>query len=158
MKKFIIILLLSCFAFYSKAQVDSLVIENVNVTEAERIIDKYSDKIYDGVSTIAEKLTEPAQEVFGYVVFLQIAKGIGMLLPIPLVFIFSFLFLMFYKKVEWSYNSPTAETTGVFTLSIVFGVMAGVSIIIAFCTTYTGLLHLLAPEWYAIKEIVGLIQ
>lgn len=128
----------------------------VNVTEAERIIDKYTGKLYDGVADITERLSGPAEEVFGYVVMLQIAKGIGMLSPLLFLFIFLFIGYVYLNKGLKADFKNKGEAYGI--VGVVSLVVAAIFFIIGIFSVYAGLLHLIAPEWYAIEEIIGLIK
>lgn len=132
-----------------------------NITEAERIIDKYGGKIVDGFNSFVEKATPYAEEGFKMVVRLQIAKGIGLLLPL---FITIFSWFLLFREVERVRNLESTNSYGPWDSSnitvqiIIYLIVGMVSSMLAFVTTYDGILHLMAPEWYAIQELIELIN
>lgn len=152
MKK-IITLLLICISFNSYSQDSTMT--NVNVTEVERIVDKYGEKAIDGFNNLVDKVSPTAVQGFEYVVQLQIAKGIGMLLPI-LIFFVCLIVLLNIRNDKWVTKDTDTTITGIVGItSLIIGLF---SIIMSFVYTYDGILHLLAPEWFAIKEIIELIK
>lgn len=89
MKKLLLLLLFALvFSLSGYAQLDSL---NIDATQAERIIDKYTGKVTEGFNTVLEKATPVAEEGFESCI-------------------------------------------------------------------YDGTLYLVAPEWFAIKDIIGLFN
>jgi len=127
----------------------------IPVSETERIIDKYGSKVAEGFSTFMDSATPMAKEGFEMVVKLQFAKGVAYLL-IPIFCIIGwFIFSKNYKIAreddprEWVFGKN--------------GSIALASLIVSCCllvasipATYHGLLHVIAPEWYAIKELATL--
>ena len=82
---------------------------------------------------------------------LQIAKGAARMIPLILFIVFSIIGLRQvkkanYDKLHWNIHAN---------LSLVFGAMSLLMFILALCCTYSGILHLFAPEWYAILEILA---
>lgn len=164
MKKIIVITLMaiavvftSCCPNTCAAQtVDStlteLSVDGIQVTEAERLLDKYAGKMYEGAVEIAEAISGPAKEAFDYVVMLQIAKGIGMLIPLLLFIISLTVILITATRFECNEES----VGGV--VCMAFIVIGALSLVLSFFTTYDAVLHLIAPEWFAIKEIMALIK
>lgn len=116
----------------------------LKLSETERIVDKYGGQIKQEFNNLMESVTPIATDGFEMVIKLQIAKGIGMLLPIV---IFIILFILFMNELNKDKNED---------LIITFAIGSGIFIIIAIFTTYYGILHLLAPEWFAVKEILEL--
>lgn len=153
MKK-LLLLLVFMVSFSMNAQENTTVVEGI--TETERIVDKYGEKLAQGFSTFMETATPMAQEGFKVVVKLQYAKGIAYLL-IPLFAIICwFIFFNKYKQVlinqkeqskdDWI-NADQGTPTFVFLfISIVLSIASPF-------TLYSGITHILAPEWFAIKEI-----
>lgn len=132
------------------------------ITTAERVIDKYTDKFYSGVSDIVEGLKGPAETVFKSVVMLQIAKGVGMLLILLPTIIFWIVFARLYPKVHDYFENAHGWTSWD---EAPWGVMTIISLVAACALTigsvfsvYHGLLHVFAPEWFAIMEIVQLVK
>jgi hypothetical protein len=163
-KLFFIVAMMLSLAVYSAPTPDS-----IQVTQAERIIDKYSGKVYATVTEVVEQLKGPAKEMFDAVVRLEIAKGFGYLLPKIFTFLFLFLFVKEYKRILDILNrdnvprrydrngGPFSEENSSFQL-IMYLVVAFLMFSMALIFTYDGLLHLFAPEWYAIKEIIELVK
>jgi uncharacterized membrane protein len=137
------------------AVTDSTITLEKGVSEAERIIDKYGGKIVDGFNTLVSKAVPYAKEGFVIAVKLQIAKGIAGLLPLIAMFLFIYLFFKANKKAEWGYEGPQ-NTSAV--LTIVTGIIAFILFIVAMFNTYDAVLYLVAPEWFAIKDIIQLMK
>lgn len=138
-------------------------------TETERIVDKYSTKILNFVSTSLEKMEGPAKETFKIVVKLQIAKGIASMTPLIFMIIFFYLLYKEYNRINnilMSDNVPENmnENYGPFDESnvsvflILYLIMAILSTAIFIFTIYNGIVHLIAPEWFAIKEIISIVK
>lgn len=151
MKKLIFILfLLMSMSSWSQ---DSTV---VTTTQAERIIDKYSGKISDTFNEGIKKITPMAEKGFDVVVRFEIAKGIGLLLPLPICITFVFIIISTRRKAK--FNDVGDPTNGWGILLIITWVIASVSFIVSIFSVYSGILHLMAPEWYAIKEILEIFK
>jgi hypothetical protein len=140
-----------------------------NVTEFERVFDKYTGKVYDGLNDAVEKVAPHAVEGFKFVVKLQIIKGIGHLIPTFLFIIFFLLLIKEYMRIENLLNQEEVPAHmnkfgGVLNesnSSFLF-VMYLIICIIFFCiscfTLYSGILYLFAPEWFALQEILNLFK
>lgn len=164
MKKLTFILLFGLITFNLSAQADS-----VNISTTERLIDKYGGKIAESFNSLVEKATPVAEEGFKLAVRLQIAKGIVNLLPIVIAIIFSILLKKEYMRIstilsqkEIPYhmdrnNGPFDEDNQTIML-IGYTIGAFGFAILALFTTYSGITHLIAPEWYAIKDIIELFK
>lgn len=124
-----------------------------NVTETERIVDKYGGQIIEGFNTVIERVTPMAEEGFKAVVAVQIAKGIGEFL-IGGSLILCIIFILYWQKRaardEW--EEDNAIPTYIFG-----GIIQIVSFIVAMNFFYDGILYLYAPEWFAIKDILELV-
>lgn len=151
------------------SQQDTTNINTLQISEVERIFDKYSEKVYNGFSEAVDSVTPAAKEGFSYVVKIQIAKGIVSLLPIIVLFISLFLFIKEYRKIEnvlKSNNVPSymCSNTGPFNDSNAspFLIIPFITTILFFTismfTTYRGVLLLMAPEWFALQEILNLVK
>lgn len=154
MKKLCIILLMLITVSISAQDVP--VNEEV-ISETERIVDKYGSKLVESFSEFMETATPMAQEGFKIVVRLQVAKGICRLLFIPLSLFFVWMFFKNLKQTfspEFSDKDFNGGTTIV--LCIFSAILGIISIITALFQTSTGLQMLIAPEWFAIKEIAEL--
>jgi hypothetical protein len=154
-------------SYSTYAQVDTT--DSVKITQAERIIDKYSNKVYHTVTEIVDDLKGPAKEMFNYVVKLEIIKGFGMLLPLFFAIIFLILIVSEYKRISNILNSTNVVNTfnkregplhedNITPQMIIYLVSFIFMAIVSLFSTYDGVLHLFAPEWYAVKEIIGIIN
>ena len=147
MKKIFILLLTILSINIGFSQNDSI----PKITETERIIDKYGGVIIDGFNKTVEQVTPVAEEGFRIAVKLQIAKGVVGILPPFIFIIFAILFVRQYKiEDDFSYN-PTV-------LAIAYFIGTFLFFITSCFTINTGITHLIAPEWFAIKEIINLVK
>jgi hypothetical protein len=157
MKKFITILvLLLSLQSYTQSTLDSI----PNITETERIIDKYGSKISDGFNKMVENVAPMAEAGFTMVVKLQIAKGVAYMLIPLLSVLFWIMFFTNYKLALINQKNENIKdwcdaSRG--TPAIVGLILAIITSTISLFTIYHGLLYLIAPEWFAIKEILNLI-
>lgn len=182
MKNFIIIafLLLSTIGF-AQEQKSILAQEQkqdttITITTAERLIDKYSEKGITAFNNAVDKIAPTAVEGFEIVVKLQIAKGIANLLPLIGFIIFFSLLYKEYFRIETilekirdpdnSYkNDSFNRNYGPFgadkNITLILAVnLAGTIILFVMglvCISYA-IEYLLAPEWFAVKEIMGLFK
>jgi hypothetical protein len=172
MKKLIILMLLAFTTFTSTAQLAETSIsekETTTLSETERIVDKYSGKIVDNFVILIESAAPHIKEGFKMVVRLQIAKGIAYLLPLLFFIVFLILTFIEYNRIEKLINSENipdymGSNEGVFferniSFKIIF--YLGLTVItacMAVVFTYDGVVHLMAPDWFAIKEIQTLIK
>lgn len=163
MKQILTALLLITSIMNMHSQIDSTIfISQDQVSQAEHLVAKYSTKITDAFTEGIQSVTPMAEDAFEMVVRLQTAKGVGLLLPIPLFFTFLLLLINEIKSVRklikegnYHYTSPWSENN-ISMQMILFLILAVITGILSFITTYDGILHIMAPEWYAIKEIMGL--
>lgn len=158
----IIVLVLSLNHLYSQNQpkdsTNTKTPERTAIQETERLIDKYGGKIIDTFNNVVEKSTPVAEQGFKIAVRLQLAEGIACVLPIIFMFIFGRTAFKEYNKLILDEKSPfNNEDEMTFTLVIKI-VSTGLCALVALFSTYSGILHLIAPEWYAIKEIIDLIN
>jgi len=169
MKKLLTILL--CVVTFSmSAQTDTtstMVVDNVTVTEAERIVDKYSDKIALAFSEGVQQVAPMAQDAFKMVVRLKIAEGIVRLLPLFLFFFFFYSTVKEYKRIEQLLNSENVPNhmnneygplndSNVTLYLVMLLIVTTFTFILSLVCTFHGITHIIAPEWYAIKEIIEL--
>lgn len=149
MKKLILITALF-IGLFSFAQ-DSTAIK---ITEAERIIDKYGGAAVDKFNNAVDTITPFAKDGFKIVTKLKFAEGVVYLLVFPFCILFWFIFNHYYNKacIEDSYWIDTKAGP----LSITFLILSIGSTIGLIPALYHGLTHVIAPEWFAIKEIANL--
>lgn len=142
MKNLIIILILLLpLMVYSQ---DST--QTQQISEIERIIDKYGEKIIDGFNNVIEKTTPYAEKGFEIAVRLQIAKGIAFLISaifgIWLIF-YSIFSKRFTDWVKEEYAQP------IYLIHILI-------VPLTVWVMHEACVHLIAPEWFAVKEILEL--
>lgn len=145
MKKLLLVLtlILGC-VLNLNAQVEQVPDSTITVTEAERIIDKYSEKISDSFNEGITKIAPSVKEGFEVVVKLQI--GIGLFNIAVSILCITLILLMIKNWKTICYNDCELAAT----------FLAIISIITFPITLYQGIVHLAAPEWYAMKEIIEL--
>lgn len=145
MKRLIMILLLFTVSFAVYSQ-DST--KYVTDTNTEKLIDKYSDKIGDAITALAEKLQQPAEHVYKVLVKQQVVWGVGTLVGVVLGALFLFIGLLGISKWRWDddYCIP---------LNIVGVIILLVSLVLFFFYGLTGLIN---PEYGALKDIVNMIK
>lgn len=157
MKK-LIILFLSIFCVTTSFSQEEQSKVKEAVTETERIVDKYGSKLAESFSEFMEGAKPMAQEGFKVVVRLQIAKGICKLLFIPLSIFCVWLFyrnLTYITLVEEKDVDPLDTAYGVLFISGIVGI---ISIIASVLNISLAIQMILAPEWFAIKEISSLFS
>lgn len=162
--KLLLVLFIGLISFTTTAQTE----EVIPITETERIIDKYGGKITESFNNMVENVTPYAEEGFNMVVKLQIAKGIILLLPLIMLIICIIIFKNEYFRINKILSSdnipnhfnegygPFCDSNGTPILYATFISLILLCIISLF-TTYDSILYLMAPEWFAIKEILNLI-
>jgi hypothetical protein len=145
MKKLILVL----FAFVSlnvDAQVNSL--DSVNITETERIIDKYSGKLATSITSLAEILKVPASHVYGIMVKNQFLNGVSIfivccfLILADTTSIVPLFFSEEYRREFWGLP---------FIITIVVAFFLLIFIPDAISQTFN-------PEYGAIKEIMNFVK
>jgi len=158
MKKFItILILLISLQSYTQSTLDSI----PNITETERIIDKYGSKISDGFNKMVENVAPMAEQGFTMVVKLKFVEGIILLLPLLFAIIFLILFKKEYNKVyneikDTHYND-VFDCDNITAFIVIYLILFSIFTLIAIFTTYDAIIHIFIPEWFAIKEILNLI-
>ena len=169
MRKLIILfLLMFTTLIFSQTPLDTIQKPSTS-QEVERLVDKYGGKIVDSFNTVVEKSTPVAKEGFYVAVKLNIATGVAHLLPLLFFFIFGYIFLKEYKRIDNILKSdnvpknmckscgPTYEDniTPLLICSLIF---TCILFILSCIFTTSGIKHLIAPEWYAIKDIISLFK
>lgn len=158
MKKLLFLLLLS-IAGYSQGNIQQSVqkVDSLtnNFKETERLIDKYSGKIYDNFSVAMAKATPLMKAGFKMAVFYQIGKGVSELFPL-------FLFLIFlpltYRENSRILNDPERTYGESSVFLIIFGAITFIAAIFALFNTMSGITRIIGPEWYALKDIINTIK
>ena len=169
-KLFSILAFMFCGLIYSAPQSkDTIQSQTPVLDKTEQLVDKYGGKLANAFSETIEGAKPMVKETFETVVMLQIAKGIGCLLPLFFFIIFMYLFKKEYDRINAilaSDNVPDHMNSsyGVFgednvnVFIILYLIFAVISFILALIFTYDGVLYLMAPKWFAIKEIIGVFK
>lgn len=156
-------LLLICMIFLINISYAQKTKQTIQITETERIIDKYGSEVINKFNSLIDNATPMAEQGFEMIVRLQIAKGITLLLPALFCLIFIIMFSAEYKTVQkkieeddntYNYGPFSEEYINIFLIFYIFAAI--ILFITALFTLHDALLHLMAPEWYAIKEILNL--
>lgn len=142
-------------------QIENDTVTTSNLKEAERLIDKYGEKTVDAFNNLVEKATPLAVEGFNMAVKMQIAEGVSRIVPL-IAFIISFiLFKKMIKDYEGKGVSLESRLSTDSATAVVFAIYVVLIVVSFICTlvlTYGGITRLIAPEWYAIKEIIELVK
>lgn len=147
MKKLLLLLMLS---FTMITYADTTNAKTLNVLETERLIDKYGGQAVESFNALVENTIPLAESGFKMVVKLQIAKGIGKLIPL-----LAFIILLINTIKHWDKLNELDDGGGVFLFWSVVGII--ILGIMSCISTYKAILYLIVPEWFAIKEILNLI-
>jgi hypothetical protein len=150
--------------------VDTLkTIQDSTTSNAERLIDKYSAKFVNGFTSMIQTVIPTAKEGFLVVVKLQIAKGIVSFIPLFLAILFLILTYREYNLID---NILKSENTPEYmdkrrgplyedNINPKLVTFFFLFIFLGFTSVFTisdGILHMVAPEWYAIIEIMSLFK
>jgi len=157
MKKLLtfIIFALSFVITYAQDEVQTAPDTVVTTTEVERIIDKYSEKVYNTLTTLITQLKGPAEYIFKSAIKVNIAKGIVNLIPF-IIFIPCFILFLYYVKAGRWCDGDTANYQAV--LSIIMGIISLGLLIAGIVCICSAIPYLVSPEWYAIQDIMHLIR
>lgn len=169
MKQTILAALMFIFTLTASSQTKDTTSKTPLLDKTEHLVDKYSAKIADGFVSVIEQSKPMAKEAFQSVVMLQIAKGIALLLPLLAFIVFSVIFFNEYKRIDTILKSDNVPNhmdgncgpmdedniTPKMTLSLIGVVLF---CILSCLCTYSAILHLIAPKWYAVKEIIELFK
>lgn len=170
MKKFILsLVLLFSLTMYPNQTTKDSIQESTTAQEVERLVDKYGGKIVDGFNHVVEKATPVAEQGFKIAVRLNIAHGIACMLPLVFLFLFMYWFMEEYNRLDNILKSndvprnmnyrygPMYEDN--ITPKLIMNIIATIIMFILVCIfTVEGIKHLIAPEWYAIKDIIDLFK
>jgi hypothetical protein len=150
MKRLFFILL----AFVSLNTVAQETVTEPQISEAERIIDKYGGQAVEAFNNAVTKVTPLAEEGFNIAVKLQKAKGIGEI-AMAIIFFIAIIFILIIQiisiKKDWSDDAQAFSI-------ILGGIVQIVCLAMGASYLYDGILYLVASEWYAITDILNLIK
>lgn len=137
--------------------------------KVEQLVDKYSVKVANVFVATMEKATPVAKEGFRAAVWYQVAKGIAGVIPFFLFITFLLLLINEYNsiyKVLGSENVPQhmnkckgpLDEKNVTLKFFIYLILFVASTAISVFYVYDGVIHLLAPKWFAIKEVIELVK
>jgi hypothetical protein len=171
MKKFLVLLLLLPTLLVGQITDTVVTTKQIEITETERIVDKYGSAIVTSFNKLITSATPMAEEGFKIAVKVQIAEGIVLLLPFLFAVIFMYITYREYFRISNILNTNDADKypryyfrsgpwhdDNLSFLLIVSVCMSAIFVLFAIFTTGPGVMRLIAPEWYAIKEIIQLLN
>ncbi len=146
------------------------------ITEAERIIDKYSEKAYDAIEGLAEQLKIPAEHIYQVLTKQYAIEGISFFI---IVSIFIILMLIGYKNIIKHYklykkdckeaggkdkyddsydigDSPNGVV--VIIISIITGIIFVITASFFGAYFYENFTKIINPEYWVIQEILETIK
>ena len=150
MKKFIIILMLSLVSFVTvKAQASDTI---TNISETERLIDKYTQKAAIAIEGLSEAIKVPAKHVYSVLVKQQVIYAWSWVLVSSTGLLFMiFGLLLLYNA---TYREEFLQITG-FMFAVTFGIVFLIGII---GVAVDGLSGFLNPEYGAMMDIVRMFK
>jgi len=120
-----------------------------NITETERIVDKYIDKAEDAINTLATALKVPAEHVYSVLVRQQVVNGIVSLVAV-IVSCSLFIFFLYASEKEHIEDASFKNIA-----CLIFGVFGFIALFVFFIA---GLPSLCNPEYGAIREIMFVLN
>lgn len=132
-------------------------IDSLQVTQAERIIDKYSGQISEAFNSGVEKITPVAEQGWEMAVKYQVALGIKDV-SVALFWLIILMIILYNVNKAWKWAKQEDEED---MMGLIFGFTALVggslcAVVIAYLAD--GILYLIAPEWFALQEVIGLFK
>jgi hypothetical protein len=142
------------------------------ISETERIVDKYLDRAEDAISALAEKLSVPAEHVYGVLVKQQVIKSVSTFFLIVFLIIISALAVWLpYKDWERSNIRYAAahdrdddyRRWGLDDRWWLWSMVPGIAVLIGSIIALASCAELIAtgifnPEYGAIKAILSVMQ
>lgn len=138
-----------CHVIYSQ---DTIVRPRV-VTNTEQIVDKYIDRVGDVIATLASQLKVPAEHVYGVLTKQGFIKGISSLCALVLSL---FMFAFAWNAYNINYIKHPHDDQGGYIAFIVVSIIMVIISGVCFCAF--GLSRIINPEYFAIKELLRMIQ
>lgn len=122
------------------------------LSEAERIVDKYGGKIADAFSEGLSKVAPVAEDGFRIMVIYHRAEGITVVLGFLISLFFAYKCASGIKEVL-DERDTEGRQVALIAGAIVFSIATCVFLVNTFSW---GLTSIIAPEYYAIKEIISM--
>ena len=166
MRQLLTVILLLLTITFTNAQSQ---VKKDSISNTERLIDKYGSKVINGFDTIVKKATPVAEQGFSIAVKKNIAEGISKLLPIVLFVIFLILTIKEYRRIalllesdkvpkHMKVNYGPFDEDNVSGILVIYMIITSILFIASLFFTISGVMHLIAPEWYAIEDIIELFK
>jgi len=131
--------------------------DTTNITQTERLIDKYSGRIYDALEAMAESLKIPVEHVYNILVKQQIVEAVIYIIVLVSGIACFFYFLICLSRGSKASNDSNAEVMFL-VKAIIFGFFSFVFLFVGFCHLDTIVMGLINPEYGAIKDIMEFIK
>ena len=112
-----------------------------------------ANKAFEYIDAIAAKMGVAAEHVYGILVRQQLAEGIAYSLLTTLAVI---VFAVAYTKLFKAYRKCDGYGDEAFIYALIFGGILGLVIVITWFFVFpNGIMKIVNPEYYAIKEILN---
>ena len=150
MKKTILLLTTLLLLFYANASEDVTkdTAKYVTDTNAEKLIDKYTEKIEAGISALAESLKQPAEHIYDVLVRQRVIEAWKWICIIGLNLFLTILFAIVLK----GFKGSEGDTDALRFIVLIFGIITFIMIIFGLNPILSGFIN---PEYGAIKEIAN---
>jgi cytoskeletal protein RodZ len=137
--------------------------------KVEQLVDKYSVKVANVFVATMEKATPVAKEGFQAAVWFQVAKGVAEIIPLVFFLVFLFLLINEYNSIYKVLNSDAVPAhmsrgrgplheSNISLKLILYLLLFIASTITTAVFVWDGIMHLVAPKWFAIKDIIELVK
>lgn len=130
------------------------------ISETERMVDKYSGQVKELVSDLAESLKVPVEYVWEVLTKQALVESITFIIILVLGFIFMLPFIKFSKKVkDWDYlrDKNKNSLVGEFVFKLILSVIGLVSFAIGLFNIDVIVQGIVNPEYYALNKIFELL-
>lgn len=155
MKKLLsfLFLLLAYNISYASQKTDSVNVESTSQT-VERLVDKYSEKTYAAICSLAKSLKQPIEHVYAVLVKQQVVESITNLVIIILAILFAIIGIRFVKhpNADWKDGNVYSTVGGIL---LFLSALCIFSSLLELNDTITGFVN---PEYGAIKDISNIIE
>lgn len=131
------------------------------ISETERLVDKYSGQVKELVSDLAESLKVPVEYVWEVLTKQALVESFTFIIILILGFILMLPFMKFLKKVEdWDYirDKDNNSLAGEFVFKLILGILGFISFIIGLFHIHIIVQGIVNPEYYALNKIFELLK
>ena len=159
MKKILITLTLLLFTTTAFGQ--EIEPEIPQISETERIVDKYSSRIKEFVYELAESLKVPVEYVWEVLTKQALVESITFIIILVLGLLLMLPFMTFCKKVEdWDnlIDKDSNSLVGEFVFKLILGIVGLIGFIIGLFHIDVIVQGIINPEYYALNKIFELLK